>query len=91
MLDDVSITHLQFSAEFARSIEEKQVMQQKAEKAKFDVLRNEWEQKAMILRAEGEAEAAGLISAAIEKYGSGLVAMRKIDAAQFIANELSGS
>ena len=56
-------------------------MQQKAEKAKFDVLRNEWEQKAMILRAEGEAEAATLISVAIEENGTGLLAMRKIETA----------
>jgi prohibitin 1 len=66
-------------------------MQQNAEKAKFDVLRNEWEQKAMILRAEGEAEAALLISEAISKFGPGLVAMRKIEAAQVIAKELANS
>ena len=41
ILDDVSITHLQFSREFAKSIEQKQVAQQMAERAKFVVLRQE--------------------------------------------------
>lgn len=55
------------------------------------MLRNEWEQKAMILRAEGDAEAATLVSKAIEENGAGLLAMRKIETAQMIARELSQS
>ena len=39
ILDDVAITHLQFSRDFAHSIEQKQVAQQNAERAKFVVLR----------------------------------------------------
>jgi hypothetical protein len=34
-----------------------------------------------MIRAEGEAEAAQLVSAAINKFGPGLVAIRKIEAA----------
>ena len=37
VLDDVSITHLSFSEEFTRAIEQKQVASQDAERAKFVV------------------------------------------------------
>ena len=36
-LDDISITHLTFGAEFAQAVEYKQVAQQEAEKARFHV------------------------------------------------------
>jgi prohibitin 1 len=58
ILDDVSITHLQFSREFALAIEQKQVAQQMAEKAKYVVMVKEEEMRANVLRSEGEAEAA---------------------------------
>ena len=41
ILDDVAITDLKFSPEFARAIEAKQVAQQNAEKAKFIVAKRE--------------------------------------------------
>jgi prohibitin 1 len=90
-LDDVSITHLQFSKDFAQSIERKQVAQQEAEKSKFIVMIREQEKQAAILKAEGDAEAAKLISEAMAKYGGGLVAIRKIEAAQDIINTLQAS
>lgn len=91
ILDDVSITHLKFSAEFAAAIEQKQVAQQMAERAKFVVMQKEEEKKANILRAEGESEGAKLIADAINEYGKGLVALRKIEAAQHIAESLTTS
>ena len=39
ILDDIALTHLQFSRDFAYSIEQKQVAQQNAERAKFLVLK----------------------------------------------------
>ena len=90
-LDDVSITDLQFSADFARAIEAKQVAQQRAERAKFIVFKREEETKAAVLRAEGEAEAAKLIADAISVSGPGLVSMRKIEAAQHIADTLKAA
>lgn len=90
-LDDVSITHLQFSREFAHAIEQKQVAQQMAERSKFIVMMREEEMKAAVLRAEGEAEAAQLVADAIANYGSGLVAMRKIEAAQHIVESLQAN
>ncbi len=54
-------------------------------------MQREEEKKASILRAEGESEGAKLIADAINKYGKGLVALRKIEAAQHIASTLSTS
>lgn len=91
LIDDISLTDLQFSSAFMQAIEMKQVAQQNAEKEKFIVQRREEEVKADILRAEGESEAAKLISDAINEFGPGIVAIRKIEAATFIANELQKS
>ena len=59
-----------------------------AERAKFIVEIREQEMKAAVLRAEGDAEAAQLIADAISRYGGGLVALRKIDAATHIVDVL---
>ena len=91
LLDDVSITHLQFSREFSYSIEQKQVAQQIAERAKFIVQKQEEETRATIIRAEADAEAARLVSDAIAQHGAGLVAMRKIEAAQFMVERMAGN
>lgn len=45
--------------------------------------------KVRVLRSEGEQEAARLLSESIGEFGPGLVALRKIEAAQYIAKELS--
>ena len=91
IIDDVSLTDLQFTREFMAAIEMKQVAQQKAEMEKFNVQRKQEEVKADILRAEGEAEAAQLLSNAINEYGPGIVTIRKIEAATHIATELHRS
>jgi prohibitin 1 len=62
VLEDVAITHLSFGAEFTRAVEMKQVAEQDAERARFVVLKAEQERNAAIIRAEGESEAAKLIS-----------------------------
>ncbi len=90
-LDDVSITSLQFSRDYAQSIEKKQVAQQEAERAKYIVQIREQEKEANILRAEGDAEAARLVAEAMAKYGQGLVAIRKIEAASEIMHTLQNS
>lgn len=91
VLEDVSITHLAFGREFTKAIEAKQVAQQDSERAKFEVLRAEQEKKANIIRAEGESQAATLISEALSKSGSGLIEVRRIDAAKEIVARLSRS
>ena len=70
-LDDISITHLNYGKEFAKAIEEKQVAFQDAERQKFVVQRVEQEKMATITKAEGEAQAAELISNALLKSGQG--------------------
>ncbi len=85
------MTHLQFSKDFAQAIEQKQVAQQMAERSKFIVQIREEEMKAAVLRAEGDAEAAQLIADAIAKYGGGLVALRKIEAATHIVDALQAN
>ena len=76
---DVSITHLAFGREFTRAIEAKQVAQQESERAKFVVAKAEQLKQAAIIRAEGESEAAVLISQALAVNGTGLIEVRRID------------
>jgi prohibitin 1 len=90
-LDDVAITHLTFGREFMKAIEAKQVASQEAERQQWVVKRAEQERQAVVTRAEGEAEAALIITAAMEKSGSGIVEVRRIDAAKEIAGKLANS
>jgi prohibitin 1 len=91
ILDDVSITHLTFGKEFSKAIENKVVAQQEAERQTFLVLKADQERKAAIIRAEGEAEAASLISKAMQTAGTGFIEVRRIDAAVDVANTLGQS
>jgi len=91
MLDDVSITHLTFGQEYTQAIEFKQVAQQEAERSKFVVMKAEQEKRVKIIEAEGESEAAHLISDALTKHGSGLIEVRRIDAAKDVAETLASS
>jgi len=88
-LDDVSITHLSFSKDFSKAIEDKQVAEQMAERAKFIVQKAEQDKIAQITKAEGDAEAAQLVSDAIGKFGTGLIEVRRIETALQIADSLS--
>lgn len=88
-LDDVSITHLNFSKDFSKAIEDKQVAEQMAERAKFVVAMTEQETLALITRSQGDAEAAQLVSDAFAKHGKGLVELRRIETAEKIVDELS--
>jgi len=90
LLEDVSITHLSFSHEFTSAIEHKQVAQQDAERSKFIVMKNEQLKRAAIIRAEGESEAARLISEGM-KSGPGFIELRRIEALREIAETLSKS
>lgn len=90
VLDDVAITHLSFSPEYARAVEAKQVAQQEAEKAKYVVLGAQQEKKTIITRARGEAESAELIGLAVKK-NPGFMKLRRIDAAREIADIVAKS
>ncbi|PWO00241.1 putative prohibitin PHB1 [Tilletiopsis washingtonensis] len=90
-LEDVSITHMTFGQEFTKAVEQKQIAQQDAERAKFVVEKAEQERQASVIRAEGEAEAAQTISKALEKAGDGLLTIRRIEASKEIAQTLSNA
>lgn len=89
--DDVAITHLTFGREFMNAIEAKQVASQEAERQQWVVKRAEQERIAVVTRAEGEAEAASIITHAMEKTGNAIVEVRRIDAAKEIAGKLAHS
>lgn len=88
---DLSLVDIQFGKDFMTAVEAKQVAQQEAERYRYVVLENEQKKQASIIRAEGEAEAAKLIANAMKHSGTGLIQLRKIDAAQEIVNELASS
>ncbi|KAF3013983.1 hypothetical protein G7054_g14918 [Neopestalotiopsis clavispora] len=90
-LEDVSITHMTFGKEFTKAVEQKQIAQQDAERARFIVEKAEQERQANVIRAEGEAESADTISRAIAKNGDGLIQIRKIEASREIAQTLAGN
>eukprot|EP00320_Phaeocystis_rex_P003199 CAMPEP_0119070316 /NCGR_PEP_ID=MMETSP1178-20130426/37929_1 /TAXON_ID=33656 /ORGANISM="unid sp, Strain CCMP2000" /LENGTH=279 /DNA_ID=CAMNT_0007052141 /DNA_START=21 /DNA_END=860 /DNA_ORIENTATION=- len=89
-LHDVAITDLKFGTEFAKAIESKQVMQQEAERSKFIVIKAEQEKQANVIRAEGEAEAAQLVSDALIASPA-LVELRRLETAKEIADTLARS
>lgn len=90
LLEDVSITHLAFSPEYARAVEAKQVAQQDAERAKYIVIGAQQEKQTIITKARGEAESAELIGTAVKK-NPGFLMLRRIDAARDIADIVSHS
>merc|ERR1719469_1799882 len=90
LLEDVAITHLSFSPEYARAVEAKQVAQQDAERAKYIVIGAQQEKQTIITKARGEAESATLIGTAVKK-NPGFMKLRRIDAAKEIATTVSKS
>lgn len=90
LLDDVSITAIQFGEEFAHAVEAKQIAQQEAQRGIFLVEKAKQEQQSTILRAQGEAEAARMISEAMAKNPA-FLQLRRTEAAREIANTIAKS
>ncbi|CAK0883996.1 unnamed protein product [Prorocentrum cordatum] len=90
LLDDVSITHLNFSPEYEKAVESKQVAQQHAERARYLVLKAQEEKKRTIIHAEGEAASAKMIGSAV-KQNPGFIELRKISVAKEISATLAKS
>ncbi|KAK0425288.1 hypothetical protein QR680_009125 [Steinernema hermaphroditum] len=88
LLDDISITHLSFGREFTEAVELKQVAQQEAERARYLVEKAEHMKTAAITSAEGDAQASKLLSKAFSEAGDGLIELRKIEAAEEIAERM---
>jgi len=91
ILDDISITHLTFGREFTAAVEAKQVASQEAEKARFLVEKAEQVKTASVISAEGDSEAAELLAKAFKAQGEGLVELRRIEAAEEIAEQMAMS
>ena len=89
-LEDVSIIDLTFGRDFTAAVEAKQVAQQDAERAAYIVDKAIQDAKSIIIKAEGEAESAKLISEAIQE-NPGFVQLRRIDAAEEIAATMARS
>uniref|UniRef100_A0AC34RDX3 Prohibitin n=1 Tax=Panagrolaimus sp. JU765 TaxID=591449 RepID=A0AC34RDX3_9BILA len=90
ILDDVAITELAFSPQYSAAVEAKQVAAQEAQRASFYVERAIQQRQEKIVQAEGEAQAAKLLGESM-KHDPGFLKLRKIRAAQKIANVLSQS
>jgi len=90
IVDDVSITHLTFGKEYTAAVEAKQVAQQDAERAKFQVKQAEQDKKSTIIKAQGEAKSAAMIGSAIAK-NPGYIELRQLDAALAISSTISKS
>ena len=82
-----------FGKEFTRAVEQKQIAQQDAERARYTVEKvglpiaqayqqAEQERQANVIRAEGGAESADMIAKAIERAGDGLIKIRSIEASK---------
>jgi len=89
ILDDVALTHLTFASDFTDAVEQKQIAEQRAEMARYNVEKAEQVKIANIIKAEGDAEAASLIAEAMNKSGEGLIEMRKMEASLEISRDLS--
>ena len=90
VLDDVSITNIQFGEEFAHAIEAKQIAQQEAQRAAFVVDKAIQEKQSTIVKAEGEAKSAEMVGMAIAQNPA-FIQLRKIEAAREIAQYISKS
>ncbi|EPY28801.1 prohibitin [Strigomonas culicis] len=90
LIEDLSLVDIQFGQDFMAAVEKKQVAQQEAERYRYVVQENEQKRQAAVVRAEGEAESARLISGAFAKSGLGLLELRRIEAAVDVAEDLAG-
>merc|ERR1740121_1600890 len=90
LLDDVAITHLNFSPVYEQAVEAKQVSQQQAERARFLVLKAQEEKKRTIIHAEGERQSAQMIGDAI-RANPGFIELRRIQVAKEISSLLARS
>ena len=68
-----ALVDVDFSTEFSKSVEEKQIAEQKAQKAKYIAQEAEQEAQAMINRAKGKAEANRLEAESLKAQGGELV------------------
>ncbi|WP_155752623.1 prohibitin family protein [Scytonema sp. UIC 10036] len=74
---DTSVVDLTFSPEFARAVEEKQIAEQRAQRAVYVAREAEQEAQAEINRARGKAEAQRLLAETLKAQGGQLVLQKE--------------
>lgn len=74
---DTSVIDLTFSPEFSRAVEEKQIAEQRAQRAVYVAQEAEQEAQAEINRAKGRAEAQRLIAETLKAQGGNLVLQKE--------------
>jgi regulator of protease activity HflC (stomatin/prohibitin superfamily) len=74
---DTSVVDLTFSPEFARAVEEKQIAEQRAQRAVYVAREAEQEAQADINRAKGKAEAQRLLAETLKAQGGALVLQKE--------------
>ena len=74
---DTSVIDLNFSKEFARAVEEKQIAEQQAQRAVYVARQAEQEAQADVNRAKGKAEAQRLLAETLRAQGGQLVLQKE--------------
>ena len=74
---DTSVVDLSFSPEFARAVEEKQIAEQKSQRAVYVAREAEQQAQADINRAKGKAEAQRLLAETLRAQGGELVLQKE--------------
>jgi prohibitin 1 len=74
---DTSVVDLNFSPEFAKAVEEKQIAEQRAQRAVYIAKEAEQEAQADINRAKGKAEAQRLLAETLKAQGGELVLQKE--------------
>ncbi|HBE21479.1 MAG TPA: primosomal protein [Cyanobacteria bacterium UBA11149] len=74
---DTSVVDLTFSAEFSKAVEEKQIAEQRAQRAVYIAQEAEQEAQAEINLAKGKAEAQRLLAETLKAQGGNLVLMKE--------------
>lgn len=74
---DTSVVDLNFSPEFAKAVEEKQIAEQKARRAVYVAKEAEQQAQAEINRAKGKAEAQRLLAETLKAQGGELVLQKE--------------
>ncbi len=74
---DTSVIDLNFSPEFARAVEDKQIAEQRAQRAVYVAREAEQEAQAEINRAKGKAEAQRLLAETLKAQGGELVLQKE--------------
>lgn len=74
---DTSVVNIRFSDDFAKAVEEKQVAEQRAQRAVYVAQEAEQEAQANINRAQGKAEAQRLLAETLKAQGGKLVLLKE--------------